>query len=126
MVYKEIIDIIQSIDAEKFRTKVSKEKIMKGKLLYDPDESNYKRLEERQMTDNEKVFAELKSRATDSKHEQALTNLYQEILAAFESNSSKGVAGIVGAKMQELHSAYNDAHKGVDEKDGTEVRRWGR
>ncbi|HBQ28216.1 hypothetical protein HY02_07380 [Peptococcaceae bacterium SCADC1_2_3] len=62
------------------------------------------------MTDNEKVFAELKSRATDSKHEQALTDLYKEVLAAFESNSSKGVAGIVGAKMQELHSAYNDAH----------------
>jgi hypothetical protein len=45
-VYKEIIDIIQSIEAEKFRTKVSKEKTMKGKLLYNPDELNreFKRL----------------------------------------------------------------------------------
>lgn len=45
-VYKEIIDIIQSIDTEKFRTKVSKEKTMKGKLLYNPDELNreFKRL----------------------------------------------------------------------------------
>jgi len=45
-VYKEIIDVIQSVDAEKFRTKVSKEKTMKGKLLYNPDELNreFKRL----------------------------------------------------------------------------------
>jgi len=45
-VYKEITDIIQSVDANKFRTKVSKEKTMKGKLLYNPDELNreFKRL----------------------------------------------------------------------------------
>jgi hypothetical protein len=45
-VYTEIRDVIQSVDAEKFRTKVSKEKTMKGKLLYNPDELNreFKRL----------------------------------------------------------------------------------
>ncbi|MBA7509580.1 hypothetical protein ES705_01538 [subsurface metagenome] len=45
-VYKEITDIIQSVDANKFRTKVSKEKTMKGRLLYNPDELNreFKRL----------------------------------------------------------------------------------
>lgn len=45
-VYKEIIDIIRSVGAEKFRTKVSKEKTMKGKLLYNPDQLNreFKRL----------------------------------------------------------------------------------
>jgi len=45
-VYNEIRDTIKSIDAEKFRTKVSKEKTMKGKLLYNPDELNreFKRL----------------------------------------------------------------------------------
>lgn len=45
-VYKEIIDIIQSVDTDKFRTKVSEEKTMKGRLLYNPDELNreFKRL----------------------------------------------------------------------------------
>ncbi len=39
-IYKEIIDIINTVDADKFRTKVSKEKTMKGRLLYNPDELN--------------------------------------------------------------------------------------
>lgn len=45
-VYREIADVIQSVDANKFRTKVSKEKTMKGKLLYNPEELNeqFKRL----------------------------------------------------------------------------------
>lgn len=36
----EIIGGIKNVDAEKFRTKVSKEKTMKGKLLYNPDSLN--------------------------------------------------------------------------------------
>lgn len=45
-VYKEIVDIIRSVDADKLRTKVSEEKTMKGKLLYNPDQMNreFKRL----------------------------------------------------------------------------------
>ena len=45
-VYKEIKDIIHSIDADKFRTKISEEKTMKGRLLYNPSELNreFKRL----------------------------------------------------------------------------------
>jgi hypothetical protein len=45
-VYKEIMDVIRSVDADRFRTKVSKEKTMKGKLLYNPDALNreFKRL----------------------------------------------------------------------------------
>ncbi len=45
-VYKEIIDVIHAVDADKFRTKVSKEKTMKGRLLYNPDKLNreFKRL----------------------------------------------------------------------------------
>ncbi len=39
-IYKEIINIINTIDADKFRTKVSKEKTMKGRLLYNPGELN--------------------------------------------------------------------------------------
>jgi len=35
-VLDEIIEVIESVDAEKFRTKVSKEKTMKGKRLYNP------------------------------------------------------------------------------------------
>lgn len=38
--YKEIIDTIQSIDASKFLLKESKEKTMKGKILYSPIELN--------------------------------------------------------------------------------------
>ncbi len=38
--YKEIKKIIQSIDAEKFKTKVSKEKTKKGNKLYSPVELN--------------------------------------------------------------------------------------
>jgi hypothetical protein len=45
-IYKEIIDVIHIVNADKFRTKVSKEKTMKGRLLYNPDELNreFKRL----------------------------------------------------------------------------------
>jgi len=35
-IWKEIEAIIKPIDAEKYKTKVSKEKTMKGKLLYSP------------------------------------------------------------------------------------------
>lgn len=34
--YKELIDVIQSIDAKKLMTKESKEKTMKGKMLFSP------------------------------------------------------------------------------------------
>jgi hypothetical protein len=45
-IYQEINDVIREIDAESFRTKISKEKTMTGKLLYNPDELNkeFKRL----------------------------------------------------------------------------------
>lgn len=45
-IYKEIVDIINAVDADKFRIKVSKEKTMKGKVLYNPDElyCEFKRL----------------------------------------------------------------------------------
>src|SRR3972149_6538824 len=39
-IYKEIVDIIKIVNADKFRTKVSEEKTMKGRLLYNPDELN--------------------------------------------------------------------------------------
>ena len=38
--YKEIVEVIESVDAKKFKTKVSDEKSRKGKLLYNPDEIN--------------------------------------------------------------------------------------
>lgn len=38
--YKEIREVIKSIEAKKFKTKISKEKTMKGKLLYNPDKLN--------------------------------------------------------------------------------------
>ncbi|MFY9978752.1 MAG: BglII/BstYI family type II restriction endonuclease [Candidatus Sulfotelmatobacter sp.] len=39
-VWKEINNVIKSIDAEKCKTKVSKEKTMVGKLLYSPEDLN--------------------------------------------------------------------------------------
>ncbi|MCK4730827.1 MAG: hypothetical protein KAT65_00080 [Methanophagales archaeon] len=39
-IYKEIVDVIHILNADKFRTKVSKEKTMKGRLLYNPDDLN--------------------------------------------------------------------------------------
>ncbi len=44
--WNEIIDVIDAIDAEEFRTKVSKEKTMKGKKLFSPKELNKKFEEE--------------------------------------------------------------------------------
>lgn len=38
--YQEILDVIASIDAERCRTKVSKERRMAGKLLYSPGDLN--------------------------------------------------------------------------------------
>lgn len=38
--YKEIVDVINSIDASRFLTKESKEKTMKGEMLYSPIELN--------------------------------------------------------------------------------------
>jgi len=38
--WKEIENVIKTVDAEKCKTKVSKEKTMKGKLLYSPIEMN--------------------------------------------------------------------------------------
>ena len=39
-IYKEIIDVIESIDASKFLLKTSKEKTMKGRILYSPKHLN--------------------------------------------------------------------------------------
>lgn len=41
-IYKEIIDVIKTVDADKFRTKVSKEKTMKGRMLFSPKKLNRK------------------------------------------------------------------------------------
>jgi len=39
-IYNEIVDVIHTVNADKFKTKVSKEKTMKGRLLYNPSELN--------------------------------------------------------------------------------------
>jgi len=39
-IYDEILKVIESVDAERFKTKISKEKTMKGKRLYDPKALN--------------------------------------------------------------------------------------
>ncbi len=39
-IYKEIIEVIQAVEADKFKTKSSKEKTKSGNLLYNPKELN--------------------------------------------------------------------------------------
>jgi len=39
-VYREILDVIKEVETKRFRTKISEEKTMRGKLLYNPDELN--------------------------------------------------------------------------------------
>ncbi len=39
--YQEVAEIIESLDAEQFKTKVSREKTMRGKRLYSPAALNY-------------------------------------------------------------------------------------
>jgi len=39
-IYNEIVDVIHTVNADKFKTKVSKEKTMKERLLYNPSELN--------------------------------------------------------------------------------------
>ena len=38
--WNEVVDVIASVDAEACRTKVSKEKTMKDRLLYSPSDMN--------------------------------------------------------------------------------------
>ncbi len=68
------------------------------------------------MKDEEKIFAELKVRATDPEHEQALADLCRALLAEFESKMSEGVCSVVEAHMQELRNAYNCAHRALTKK----------
>ena len=55
--WEEIQSVVTEVDAEKCRTKVSKEKSMKGRLLYSPIEMNaaFKRLLRRQSWDESRV-----------------------------------------------------------------------
>ena len=48
-VYDEIVEVVESVDADRFRTKVSREKTMKGRLLFSPTQLN---------SEFERLFAE--------------------------------------------------------------------
>lgn len=39
-VYREVIEVVKTVDAGQLKTKVSEEKTMKGRLLYSPDALN--------------------------------------------------------------------------------------
>ena len=70
------------------------------------------------MKEEQRIFEELKKRANNSKHEQALKKLCQQMLRGFESKSSQGVTEIISAELKTLSDAYDDAHKTLMEKMG--------
>jgi hypothetical protein len=62
------------------------------------------------MNETEKIVAELKARATDAQQAEQLQQLYQEIVARFESGFSEGVAELLQEKMTRLRQDFNQAH----------------
>ena len=73
-VHKEIISTISEIDAEKFKTKKSEEKTMKGKMLYNPDALNreFKRIFKMKKWESSRYDYYV---TTDSKFMQRLMNI---------------------------------------------------
>lgn len=70
------------------------------------------------MKEDEKIVAELKSRATDPEHEQALVALYRELLVVFENESAAGVTDAIERKVRGRREAYENAHSALVERIG--------
>lgn len=62
------------------------------------------------MKDDKKLCEELKNRAIDSEHEQALIDLSDQLLNVFESGSSEAVTGMVRYQIEKRRNAYNKAY----------------
>jgi hypothetical protein len=67
------------------------------------------------MKDDKNLYEELKNRAIDSEHEQALIDLSEQLLNEFESGSSEAVTGILRYQMEKRRTAYNKAYKTLTE-----------
>ena len=67
------------------------------------------------MKDDKNLYEELKNRAIDSEHEQALIDLGEQLLNEFESGSSEAVTGILRYQMEKRRNAYNKAYKSLTE-----------
>ncbi len=67
------------------------------------------------MKDDKNLYEELKNRAIDSEHEQALIDLCEQLLNEFESGSSEAVTGILRYQMEKRRNAYNKADKTLTE-----------
>lgn len=68
------------------------------------------------MKDQDAIIAQLKSRATDPEHEQALTDLCRQLIEQFENKSSQGVTVSITAEIGRLREAYNTAYAALMEK----------
>ena len=62
------------------------------------------------MNETDKILAALKARATNAQQEEQLRELYQEIVARFDSGSSEGVADLLQEKMTRLRQNFNQAY----------------
>jgi hypothetical protein len=67
------------------------------------------------MKDDKNLYEELKNRAIDSEHGQALIDLGEQLLNEFESGSSEAVTGILRYQMEKRRNAYNKAYKTLTE-----------
>ena len=67
------------------------------------------------MKDDKNLYEELKNRAIDSEHGQALIDLGEQLLNEFESGSSEAVTGILRYQMEKRRTAYNKAYKTLTE-----------
>lgn len=65
------------------------------------------------MKDSQKLLEELQNRAIDPEHEQALSDLCEELLQEFENGSSEAVTGLLRFKIEKLRSTYNQAYRAL-------------
>ncbi|OYD17227.1 hypothetical protein CH330_00640 [candidate division WOR-3 bacterium JGI_Cruoil_03_51_56] len=69
------------------------------------------------MKEADDIVTEIKTRVPDSKHEEAIA-LWNQVLSAFNCQSSQGVTNVVGARLSKLRNAYDDAHQALMRKMG--------
>ena len=70
------------------------------------------------MRDEEKILAELHTRATDPNQGQALSDLCGQLVKEFESKASQGVTNSVIEKLNELRANYRTAYSALVQKMG--------
>ncbi|MEH2397224.1 hypothetical protein [Nostoc sp.] len=59
------------------------------------------------MKDQKKLAEQLKNRAIDLNHEQALADLGEQLITKFEDGSSKAVTEMISSQIEQQRKAYN-------------------